>query len=184
MYRARVLLADDHPIVAQGLVSLLQPEFEVVGTVADGQALLDAARHFRPDVITTDIAMPGLGGLEALRRLSAEGLAPRVVFLTMFADARLAAEALRAGASGYVPKEAAGEELLQAVREVLQGRTYLTPRLARDAVTALAGATASPAGRLTPRQREVLGLVAAGRTMKQVAAELHLSRRTVESHKY
>lgn len=184
MRRARVLLADDHAIVAQGLASLLQDEFNMVGTVGDGGALIDAARELRPDVIVTDMAMPGLSGLDALRRLRAEGVETKVIFLTMHADAQLAGEALRAGASGYVLKHSAGEELIRAIREVLQGRVYLTPRIAGDVVTALSGPASPSEGKLTPRQREVLRLVAEGRTMKEIAAALHLSRRTVETHKY
>jgi DNA-binding NarL/FixJ family response regulator len=181
MSRARVLLADDHAMVAQGLAGLLRDEFDLVGTVGDGRALIDAARQLRPDVIVADIAMPVLSGLEALRRLREEGTDARVIFLTMHADARLAGEAFRAGARGYVLKHAAGDELMRAVREVLQGRVYLTPLLAEDVLTA---GSAPPPARLTPRQREVLALVAEGRTMKEVAAALHLSPRTVETHKY
>jgi len=177
MARATVLLADDHAIVAEGLAGLLREEFTLLGTVTDGPALLEAARRERPDVIVSDIAMPGMTGLEVLRRLRAESLPCRVVFLTMHADAPLAAEALRAGASGFVVKHAAGEELLIAIHEALAGRTYLTPRLTKD-VLQLTQKT------LTPRQREVLRLIAAGRTMKEIAAELGLSARTVETHKY
>jgi len=128
-------------------------------------------------VIVSDIAMPGMTGLEVLRKLPAESLPSRVIFLTMHADAPLAAEALRAGASGFVVKHAAGEELLTAIHEALAGRTYLTPRLTKD-VLELTKKT------LTARQREVLGLIAKGRTMKEIAAELRLSARTVETHKY
>jgi DNA-binding NarL/FixJ family response regulator len=184
MRRARVLLADDHDIVVIGLVSLLQVEFELAGTVRDGRALVEAAKALRPDVIVADISMPVYSGLEALRRLKAEGLDPRVVFLTMHDDARLATEALRAGAAGYLLKQHAGEELLPAVRESLQGRVYLTPLLAKDVLTPLIEPAAPAGARLTPRQREVLRLVAEGRTMKEIASALHLSRRTVETHKY
>jgi DNA-binding NarL/FixJ family response regulator len=179
-----VLLADDHTIVAQGLASLLQGEFELVGTVGDGAALIDAARALRPDVAVTDIAMPVFSGLEALRRLRAEGIDLPLVFLTMHADPHLAGEALRAGASGYVLKHSAGEELIRAIREVLQGRAYLTPLIAREVFTTLTGQATPPDGKLTPRQREVLGRIAEGQTMKEIAAALHLSRRTVETHKY
>jgi DNA-binding NarL/FixJ family response regulator len=184
MRRTRVLLADDHDIVVIGLVSLLQNEFDLVGTVGDGRALVEAAKELRPEVIVSDISMPGFSGLEALRRLKAEGLDPRVVFLTMHADARLATEALRAGASGYLLKQSAGEELATAIREALQGRVYLTPLIAKDVLTSLTE-PAPPAGaRLTPRQRQVLRLIADGRTMKEIATILHLSPRTVEDHKY
>jgi len=177
MARATILLADDHAIVAEGLAGLLGQEFILLGTVTDGSQLLEAARKHRPDVIVSDIAMPGMTGLEVLRKLRAESLPSRVIFLTMHADAPLAAEALRAGASGFVVKHAAGEELLTAIHEALAGRTYLTPRLTKD-VLELTKKT------LTARQREVLGLIAKGRTMKEIAAELRLSARTVETHKY
>jgi len=183
MRRATVLLADDHAIVTEGIASLLREEFSLVGTVADGPRLLEAARELQPDVIVTDIAMPGMSGLEALRRIREDGLAAKVIFLTMHADAELAAEAFRAGASGFVVKHSAGKELITAIREVLDGRAYLTPRLAGDALTAATG-RAKSGRRLTPRQREVLRLIADGRTMKEIAAALGLSARTVETHKY
>jgi DNA-binding NarL/FixJ family response regulator len=182
--RPRVLLADDHAIVVDGLSSLLKDQFELVGTVADGPALLDAVRRLRPDVIVTDIAMPGMSGLEAVRRLAADGLKSKVIFLTMHSDPQLAAEAFRAGASGYVLKHSAGDELVTAINEVMQGRAYLTPLLTRDVLANLGDALARPKAKLTSRQREVLRLLMEGRRMKEIAAELHLSRRTVESHKY
>ena len=120
MPRATVLLADDHAIVAEGLASLLRGEFALVGTVADGAQLVETARRLRPDLIVTDLAMPGLNGLDALRQLKADGLAARVVVLTMHADAHVAAEVLRAGASGFVVKHAAGQELIAALHAVLR----------------------------------------------------------------
>jgi DNA-binding NarL/FixJ family response regulator len=175
-----VLLADDHTIVAQGLAGLLGDEFDLVGTVSDGAQLLERARALRPDVIVADIAMPVLSGLDALRQLRAEGIDCKVVFLTMHADAQLAVEALRAGAVGYVLKHAAGEELIRALGEVLEGRIYMTPLLNGGGPQ-----PQEPAGgRLTPRQRDVLRLVVAGRRMKEIAKALHVSRRTVETHKY
>ena len=184
MPRPTILLADDHAIVTEGLASLLQSEFSLVGTVADGARLIEAARQLRPDVIVTDVAMPGMSGLEALRRLKADAIAAKVIFLTMHADAALAAEALRAGASGFVVKHAAGKELIAAIHSVLRGGRYLSPHLASDVLTTLAGGGTSGAGPLTPRQREVVSLLAEGRTMKEVAAALGLSPRTVETHKY
>jgi DNA-binding NarL/FixJ family response regulator len=180
--RLTVLLADDHAIVAEGLASILQREFSLIGTVADGAQLVEAARRLRPDVIVTDVAMPGMSGLEALTRLKAEGIPAKVIFLTMHADAQLAAEALRAGASGFVVKHAAGKELIAAIHTALRGGRYLTPHLAPDVLTTLADGGRS--GALTPRQREVVALIAEGRTMKEVAAVLGLSPRTVETHKY
>jgi DNA-binding NarL/FixJ family response regulator len=179
-----VRLADDHAIVTEGLASLLQREFSLVGTVAGGARLIEAARQLRPDVIVTDVAMPGMGGLEALRRLKGDAISAKVIFLTMHADAQLAAEALSAGASGFVVKHAAGKELIAAIHAVLRGGTYVAPELASDVVKTLADGGASGAGPLTPRQREVASLIAAGRTMKEVAAVLGRSPRTVETHKY
>jgi DNA-binding NarL/FixJ family response regulator len=184
MNRARVVLADDHAIVAEGLAGLLRDEFELVGTVGDGHALVEAVRQLRPDIVVADIAMPLLTGLEALRRLRVEGIGARVVFLTMHADAHLAGEALRAGASGFVLKHSAGEELIRALHEVQRGLVYITPLIAKDVVTILAEPEHTKGSRLTLRQRQVLRLVAEGRSMKEVAAELGLSRRTAESHKY
>ena len=184
MHHVRVLLADDHTIVAQGLASLLQDDFDLVGTVGDGQALLDAALRLRPDVIVADMAMPVMDGLEALHRLKASHINAKVIFLTMHADAQLATAALRAGASGYVLKHAAGEELITAIQEALQGRTYLTPRIANDVITGLMAPEKQAAVTLTPRQREVLRLIAEGWRMKEIAATLQLSTRTVETHKY
>ena len=182
-HRTKVLLADDHAIVAEGLATLLKEHFDLVGTVGNGNELIDLARKLRPDVIVTDIAMPVLGGLEALRRLKATRSEAKVIFLTMHADAQLATEAFRAGASGYVLKQSAGEELIAAIQEVLQGRTYLTPLMTKDVIANFTETT-PPAVRLTPRQREVLRLIAEGRRMKEIAAILELSTRTVETHKY
>jgi DNA-binding NarL/FixJ family response regulator len=184
MPRAKVLLADDHTMVAQGLARLLQEEFDLVGTVGDGQALLDAAQRLQPDVIVADIAMPVMDGLEALHRLTAARLNAKVIFLTMHAEAQLATAAMLAGASGYVLKHAAGEELITAVHEVLQGRTYPTPLIAKDVITSLMAPEKHATVPLTPRQREVLRLIAEGWRMKEIAATLQLSPRTVETHKY
>lgn len=194
----RLLIADDHRIVAEGLASLLQDRYELVGIVGDGVALVEAAKQLRPDIIVADMAMPGMSGLDALRLLRAESHAPHMIFLTMVADAQVATEAFRAGAMGYLLKDTAGEELLTAIREVLQGRAYLTPLIAREVIASLlhAGALlgAEPPAEhghqhavgsaITPRQREVLALIAGGRTMKEIAAALGLSTRTVETHKY
>jgi len=182
--RTRVLLADDHAIVAQGLATLLKDHFDLVGTVGNGNELIDAARKLRPDVIVADIAMPVLSGLEALRRLKATRSEAKVIFLTMHADAQLATEAFRAGASGYVLKQSAGEELIAAIREALQGRTYLTPLITKDVIANFTETTTPPTVKLTPRQREVLRFIAEGRRMKEIAAILELSTRTVETHKY
>jgi DNA-binding NarL/FixJ family response regulator len=183
MRRTKVLLADDHTIVAEGLKSLLKDHYDLVGTVPDGSQLIDAARELRPDVIVTDLSMPVLNGLDALRKLKAERLDTRVIFLTMHADARVATEALRAGASGFLLKQAAGEELISAIEEVVRGRTYLTPHLTKDVLANLS-THAQDEITLTPRQRDVLRLLSDGKRMKEIAAILGLSTRTVETHKY
>lgn len=187
MKRARVLLADDHTIVAEGLASLLEDDFDLIGQVRDGRALVEAARKLRPDVIVSDISMPLLNGLDAVRQIRRAGLPSKLVILTMHADIHLATEAVRAGATGYVLKQSAGEELITAIREVLKGRTYITPLIATDVIGTLVDERNAPARRpvsLTPRQREVLQLVAEGRTMKEIAGILGISTRTAESHKY
>jgi DNA-binding NarL/FixJ family response regulator len=184
MLRSRVLVADDHTIVAQGLRSLLQDDFDVVGIVNDGRELVETARQTTPDVVISDIAMPVLGGLDALRELRAEGIQCKVIFLTMHVDGIMAAEALRAGASGYVAKHSAGEELVQAIHHVLEGGVYLTPQIADSIANSVTGSATPSVHKLTPRQREVLDLVAAGHTMKEIASRMKLSRRTVETHKY
>jgi DNA-binding NarL/FixJ family response regulator len=184
MRRATVLLADDHTIVTEGLVSLLKDRFDVVGAVSDGALLLEAAKRLRPDVIITDISMPGLSGLEVLRRLKAERRDCRVLVLTMHADAELAVEAIRAGAAGFLLKHAAGEELITGIEEVLQGRTYLTPAVTKGVMERMERPAEQSDVPLTPRQREVLRLIVQGRRMKEIASILQLSTRTVETHKY
>lgn len=131
MHRARILLADDHTILTEGLVSLLKSEFDVVGTVADGHALLEAAKRLRPDVIITDISMPGMTGLDALERVKKQGVNSRFIILTMYGEAEVAAKAMRSGASGFLLKHSAGEELVDAIHEVMQGRFYLTPAVTK-----------------------------------------------------
>jgi DNA-binding NarL/FixJ family response regulator len=182
--RIRVLLADDHTLVADGIAALLREECELVGRAADGRELVEAARRLKPDVVATDISMPVLNGIDALRELKRVVPDTRVVVVTMHADPHLAAEAVRAGAVGYVLKHSAGSELLQAVREVAGGRVYITPLIARELLANLAAVQEVDAPRLTARQRQVLQLVAEGHTMKQVAAILSVSRRTAEAHKY
>ena len=161
--KPRVILADDHAILREGLALLLAPEVELVSTVSNGNELLAAARKLRPELIVADLTMPGLGGLEALRTLRGEGFTTRFVILTVHVDASIAAEAIRAGASAYVVKEAAGEELIQAIRQAMAGQTYLSPMVSGDVVQRLAQGTTSPAEALTLRQREVLRLLAEGR---------------------
>lgn len=174
MNRTRVLLADDHAIVTEGLTRLLQEKYDLVGSARNGAQLVEMARELEPDVVVSDVAMPGLSGLEALRRLRSEGVATPFVFLTMHTDAALAEEAMRAGASGFVLKHCAGEELVGAIDTVVRGGKYSTAQVAHDGDTA----------RLTPRQRQVLKLLADGAAMKEIASALGVSLRTVETHKY
>jgi DNA-binding NarL/FixJ family response regulator len=184
MPRTTLLIADDHAVVAQALAAMLARAYDVVGIVNDGVEVIEAARRLRPDVIVSDVSMPGLSGLDALRRLKAEGVRTRVIFLTMYDDAALAGEAMRAGASGYLLKQAAGDELHTAIREVTAGRVYVSPQIAGDVIAAMSTPKTRADERLTLRQREVLRLVAQGKSMKEVAAVLRLSPRTVEAHKY
>ena len=183
MTRPRILLADDHAMLLEAFTALLKPEFDVAGAVTDGRMLLDAFAQLHPDVVVLDIAMPLLNGLDAGRQLKAQRKSVKLIYLTMNPDPDLAGEALRLGASGYVLKSSAAQELLQAIREALRGRSYITPLIARDAVGSLIGQrTARPD--LTTRQREVLQLLAEGRSMKEVGAILDLTPRTVAFHKY
>lgn len=184
MHRPRVILADDHAIVREGLALLLETEVELVATVSNGYELVEAARRLKPDIVVTDLTMPLLGGLDALKALRAEGISSRFVILTVHVDAGIAAEAMRAGATGYVVKEAAGEELVQAIREANSGRTYLSPLVSGAVVERLAQGVPSPGEALTPRQREVLRRLAEGQRVKAIAADLRISVRTVETHKY
>lgn len=184
MNRQKILLADDHTIVIEGLRRLLEAEFELVGAVGDGQALLSAAKKLKPDVIVTDISMPLLNGLEAVRQLKKAGSRAKVIFLTMHTEGSIAAEALRAGASAYLPKHSAAEELVRAIRQVLEGRLYVSPMIASDTIGNLVKEPAQLARELTSREGEVVRLVAEGRTSKEIAAVLSISPRTVEYHKY
>ena len=184
---ARVLLADDHPVVAQGLAALLKESFELVGVVHDGRALVEAAEKFRPDVVVTDVSMPLLNGLDAIRRIRTRLPNTKVIVLTMHRETQLAVDAFRAGAAGYMLKVSPVEELITAIQQVAQGRVYVTTLLSKDLITLLLEAGGQPkAGEspLTARQREVLQLIAEGRTMKEVASILKISPRTAESHKY
>jgi two-component system, NarL family, response regulator NreC len=183
--RITVLVADDHAIVKEGIVSLLKEhDFDVVGAVGDGQQLIEAARKLRPDVIVTDLSMPGLGGLGALSQLKADRRDCRVIVLTMHNDGESAAQVLRAGAAGFLLKESAGEELITAIQQVLQGRVYITPAVTKAVMERMVGGAGSAAPELTPRQRDVLKLIVEGKRMKEIAAALDLSPRTVETHKY
>jgi DNA-binding NarL/FixJ family response regulator len=184
MTKPRVLLADDHRIVTEGLKGLLEEEFELVGIVEDGRAMVAAASKLRPDVIVADISMPHLNGIDALALLKRDNPDVRVVFLTMHRDAAYARRALEAGASGFVLKHSAPAELVLAVRAALRGRTFIAPDLAADVFRTAKEKDADPLAALTPRQREILQLLAEGKSAKEIAAALSLSARTVEFHKY
>jgi DNA-binding NarL/FixJ family response regulator len=183
MTRPRILMADDHLMLLEAFKALLEPDFEVVGTVTDGRALLEEFSRLHPDVVLLDVAMPLLNGLDAGRQLKAQRRSVKLIYLTMNPDPDLAGEALRLGASGYVLKSSAAQELKQAIHEALRGRSYITPLITRDVVGSLIQQRTSR-NELTTRQREVLQLLAEGKSMKEVAAILDLTPRTVAFHKY
>jgi DNA-binding NarL/FixJ family response regulator len=183
---ARILIADDHRLLAEACKSLLEPEFQVVGVVTDGRSLLKAAAAMKPDVIILDIAMPHLNGLDAGDQINRDMPRIALVYLTMSTEPYLAAEAFRRGASGYVLKQSASDELLIAVRKAVQGASYLSPMIAKETVTFLInqGKQQGEEERTTPRQTKILQLLAEGKSMKEVAAELDLKPGTVAFHKY
>jgi DNA-binding NarL/FixJ family response regulator len=186
MKRIRILLADDHTMICDGLRKLLEPEYEVIGAVGDGRALLKAAEELQPDLALVDIGMPMLNGLDAARKL--KKLMPRlkVIFLTMNPDSDVASEALRVGASGYLLKNSPGDELLKAVREVMRGMSHVTPQV-RQAMEERFIENPKAVGQarhLTPRHREILQMLAEGRSPKEIAAILEITVRTVRFHKY
>jgi len=185
MTAPRVLLADDHELVLGAFDKMLAGECEVVGRVNDGRSLVGAAERLKPDVVVLDIGMPVLNGLEAGRQIKQMLPGVKLVFLTMHEDADVAAEAFRAGASAYLLKRSAPSELLTAIREVVQGRSYVTPLVTEGLMESLQKPDdGAPSQELTPRQREILQLLAEGRSMKEVAAELNITARTVAFHKY
>jgi DNA-binding NarL/FixJ family response regulator len=187
MKKPRVLLADDHKIVLEGLKSLLGAEFEVVGSAEDGRALVDQAAILHPDVILADISMPRLNGIEAARQIKKIDKNIKIVFLTMHPDATYAANAFEAGASGFVLKHSAPTELVTAIHEAMKGRTYVTPLIAGDLIrTYQEGSSAGKDlfKKISPRQREILQLLAEGKSGKEIASMLNISARTVEFHKY
>jgi DNA-binding NarL/FixJ family response regulator len=184
MSRARVVLADDHSIVLEGMRRILETYFELVGMAHDGRELVEQVRALKPEVAVADISMPVLNGLDAFRQCQAARLSTRFVFLTANPDIALATQAFQLGASGYVLKQAASEELVTAIREALHGRTYITPRIAGGVrQNLMAGGSSAVGPELTLREREVLQLLAEGRTLKEAAAVLGVSPRTIEFHK-
>ena len=187
MKRPRIILADDHQIVLDGLKSLLEPEFDLVSIVEDGRSLVKEADRLQPDVIVADISMPLLNGIEAVEQLKKKDIRAKIIFLTMHPDVTYATRAFEAGASGYVLKHSASSELITAIREVLKGRKYITPRIAGDLLESYKESAHKPKDtihNLTSRQREVLQLLAEGNTAKEIATVLNISHRTVEFHKY
>jgi DNA-binding NarL/FixJ family response regulator len=183
----RILIADDHTLVAEACKKLLENEYEVVATVNDGRALVRAAVELKPHLIIVDVAMPLLNGLDAGQQVKEFLPSVKLVYLTMNHDADLAAEAFRRGASGYLVKTCAASELAIAVREVLKGKSYLSPMIAKDTVNFLLRQDKElieEEDRLTERQREVLQLLAEGKCMKEVADVLNITTRTVAFHKY
>jgi len=183
MTRPRILMADDHLMLLEAFKAMLAPDFDIVGLVTDGRTLIEEFARLNPDVVVLDIGMPLLNGLDAGRQLKAQRRSVKLIYLTMNPDPDIAGEALRLGASGYVLKSSAAQELKQAIQEALRERSYITPLITRDVVGSLTQQRA-PRPVLTDRQREVLQLLAEGKSMKEVAAILDLTPRTVAFHKY
>jgi DNA-binding NarL/FixJ family response regulator len=183
---ARILIADDHQLLADACKSLLEPEFLVVGTVTDGRHVEDAVAELNPDIVLMDIYMPRLNGLDAGEQIRKKHPGIKLVFLTMTLAAEVVAEAFRRGASGYVLKQSAATELLLAVRKAIRGESYLSPLVTRETVTFLLNKKANPAEgkKITVRQSEILQLLAQGMSMKQVANEINVKPGTVAFHKY
>lgn len=188
MKKFRVVIADDHQIILHALREILTPEFDVIDTAANGMELMQKTQALRPDILVVDISMPLLGGIEAVTQLRKELGALKVVFLTMHSDIIFAAKALEAGAKGYVLKHAAPAELLTAVREVSQGRTFVSPAIVGELMEYYRSAPKDrqevPGARLSSRQLQLLQYLAEGQSVKEIAAHLNISPRTVESHKY
>jgi DNA-binding NarL/FixJ family response regulator len=184
MSKPRVLLADDHTLLLEAFQKLLADDCEIVGAVSNGRALVTAAATLHPDVVVVDVTMPLLNGIDAARQIKQADADVRIIFLTMNEDPDLAAEAFRAGASGYLLKRSAASELVTAIREVMKRRSYITPLVTEGLVGSMLQGLDSRPPALTPRQREIVQLVAEGRSMKEVAAILNIAPRTVAFHKY
>jgi len=187
MGKIRVLLADDHQIFLEGLKGLLEPEFDLVGTVEDGRTLVKEAERLRPDVIVTDISMPLLNGIEAVRQIKKSNHQIKVIFLTMHPDVSFASLAFEVGASGYVIKNSASHELITAINDAMMGKTYVTPEIAGELIQTYMKVESGQKvfdQKLTERQREILQLIAEGHLTKEIADILCISVRTVEKHKY
>jgi DNA-binding NarL/FixJ family response regulator len=184
MSKPRVLLADDHTLLLEAFQKLLADDCEIVGAVSNGRALVAAAAQLRPDVVVVDVTMPLLNGIDAARQIRQADADVRIIFLTMNEDPDLAAEAFRAGASGYLLKRSAASELVTAIHEVMKRRSYITPLVTEGLVGSMLHGLDSRPPTLTPRQREIVQLVAEGRSMKEVGAILNIAPRTVAFHKY
>jgi DNA-binding NarL/FixJ family response regulator len=186
MTKVRVLIADDHQILAQGVRSLLEPEYEVVAVVSDGRELVTAAIRHSPDVIITDISMPSLNGIDAAIQVRDAGVTAKIIFLTMHRDVAYARRALDAGAAGFLLKHSVSSELVTAIHEAVQGKTYITPMIAGELMQSYRDhdpAASDSSKRLTTRQRDVLQLIAEGCSAKEIALKLQISIRTAEAHK-
>lgn len=185
MAKPRVILADDHTLLLEAFEKLLASECDIVARVGDGRALVEAVRQHRPDIVVLDLGMPLLNGLDAARQIRQNDRTVRLVFVTMNEDPDVAAEAFRAGGSAYLLKRSAGSELLTAIREAMRHRSYVTPLVTEGMLGSLIHSNAeTPSRELTSRQREVLQLLAEGKSMKEVASILNVSARTVAFHKY
>lgn len=185
MARTRILLADDHTMTAAGLQKLLEPYYDVVGSVEDGHSLLKAAATLKPNVVILDLGMPRLNGLDAARELRKTAPAIKIIFLTMNSDSDIASEAIRIGASGYLLKTSQPSELLQAIRDVVRGMSYVTPEISRamNEIFLRDPKALNRSRKLTGRQREVLQMLAEGRSLKEIAYVLQITHRTVRFHK-
>jgi DNA-binding NarL/FixJ family response regulator len=183
MKKPTVILADDHTLVLEGFRRLLETHCELLATVGDGHALLQAVAQHRPDIVILDISMPVMNGIEAARSLKAKFPTMKLVFVTMHADPAYLRAAFQAGASGYILKQSLSDELTQALHTVLRGQTYVTPLIAKDVVDGVLGSDKQPLIELTARQQEVLQLIVDGLSAKDIAAKLSISHRTVEFHK-
>lgn len=185
--RPTILIADDHGMLVDGLRKLLETDYEILGAVSDGRQILHEVQRLDPQLVVIDISMPSLNGIDATRQLREAGCSCKILILTMHPDATLAREALDAGASGYILKSSPASELLNAIKEVLLGRTFLSPAVTRDLLDIMGKSATSHDNawaKLTPRQREVLQLLAEGKSHKEVAAILNVSVKTAEYHKY
>ena len=185
MKRPRIILADDHKIFAEGLKRLLEPDYEVVAIVEDGEELVATAAQLPADLILADISMPGLNGIEAARQIIESNRDAKVILLTMHDDVIYATTALDEGVRGYILKQAEPRELLVAIKEVLKGSVYVSPTLASKILSSrrMGDSNQPPTSRLQPRQREILRLLVEGKTAKEIAAHLHLTPKTIEYHK-